>query len=57
MSMFGAESANLEQLAIRYRYDIDGLVFFAHDSEGGFVPRAVIESFANRFFDDAWILK
>jgi hypothetical protein len=50
MNDFPEESAHLESIAIQYRYDIDGIVFFANDDRGAPVPRALIESFAERFF-------
>ena len=45
------ESARLEEIAINYRYQIDGIIFFASDEVGALVPRELIESFAERFFE------
>lgn len=50
MTAYPAESARLEQVAITYRSQIDGIVLFANDEVGALVPRALIESFATRFF-------
>lgn len=50
MTDFPEESARLEEIAIGYRNEIDGLMLFAHDEVGALVPRGVIESFASRFF-------
>jgi hypothetical protein len=50
MTEFPEESARLEEIAIEYRDDIDGIMFFAHDEVGALVPRGVVESFASRFF-------
>lgn len=47
---FPEESARLEEIAIEYREDIDGVMLFAHDEVGALVPRGKIESFASRFF-------
>jgi hypothetical protein len=47
---FADESNNLEHLAVRYRYDIDGFVFFANDSDGELVPADRVSSFVDRFF-------
>jgi hypothetical protein len=47
---FPDESARLEKIAIDYRHQIDGIVFFANDELGAPVPRELIESFAERFF-------
>jgi hypothetical protein len=41
----------LEQTAIDFRYEIDGLMFFANDSRGALVPKKLIDSFVSRFFD------
>lgn len=49
---YAVESARLEEIAIDYRHRIDGIVFFANDEVGALVPRALIESFAGRFFED-----
>lgn len=50
MTEYPEESVRLEQIAIRYRDRIDGIVFFANDDDGTLVPRPLIESFATRFF-------
>ena len=50
MTAFPEESARLEDIAIEYRYDIDGIVFFANDEVGALVPRKLVASFATRFF-------
>jgi hypothetical protein len=50
MTSYPAESAQLETIAVDHRYQIDGLVFFANDEIGQLVPRALVESFAERFF-------
>jgi hypothetical protein len=50
MTEYAAESARLEKIAIDYRHQIDGIVFFANDELGAPVPRELIESFAERFF-------
>lgn len=50
MSDFPRESARLEEIAIEYRDEIDGIMFFAHDEVGALVPRDLIESFTSRFF-------
>jgi hypothetical protein len=50
MTEYPDESARLEQIAIDHRSDIDGIMFFANDETGGFVPRNLIDSFASRFF-------
>ena len=52
MRDFPLESARLEQIAVRYRDRIDGLVLFANDHNGVPVPRRMIESFAARFYGD-----
>jgi len=44
-------SQELEQTAIDYRSEIDGIMFFANDSKGELVPRDVIDSFALRFWN------
>ena len=44
-------SQELEQTAIDYRAEIDGIMFFANDSKGELVPRDVIDSFALRFWN------
>lgn len=46
-------SDQLEQTAIDYRHRIDGIMFFANDERGEFVPKAIIDSFASRFFSTA----
>lgn len=43
-------STELEQTAVDYRTEIDGIMFFANDSWGGLVPRKIIEAFAARFW-------
>jgi len=43
-------SSQLEQTAIDFRYDIDGLMFFANDSRGVLVPQNLIDAFAQRFY-------
>lgn len=50
MSDYAGESARLEEIAIEYRHDIDGIMFFASDELGALVPRKLVESFAARFF-------
>jgi hypothetical protein len=50
MRDFAAESRRLEDIAVRYRDRIDGLVFFANDDDGVPVPRRLIDDFAARFF-------
>lgn len=50
MTEYPVESARLEQIAIKYRDRISGIVFFANDDDGTLVPRQSIESFAKRFF-------
>ncbi len=45
-------SQGLEQTAIDYRTEIDGIMFFANDSKGELVPRDAINSFAMRFWED-----
>jgi hypothetical protein len=52
MTAFPEESARLEDIAIEYRYDIDGIMFFANDEVGALVPRKLVDSFAARFFRD-----
>jgi hypothetical protein len=47
---FPEESGRLEDIAIQYRNEIDGLIFFANDEVGRLVPRIYIESFVDRFF-------
>lgn len=50
MTDFPACSADLEEIAILNRDQIDGMVFFANDEWGAPVPRDAVESFAQRFF-------
>jgi hypothetical protein len=50
MTDFPVESAKLEDIAIHYRYQIDGVMFFANDEKGAFVPRHLVDAFATRFF-------
>ncbi|MEO8193004.1 MAG: hypothetical protein ABI681_04075 [Gemmatimonadales bacterium] len=50
MTDFAGCSAQLEQTAIDYRYEIDGIMLFASDRTGALVPRKLVESFAARFF-------
>jgi hypothetical protein len=50
MTDYAGCSGRLEETAMKYRYDIDGVMFFANDRVGGMVPRKLIESFAERFF-------
>jgi hypothetical protein len=52
MRDFAEESQRLEDIAVRYRDRIDGLVFFANDHNGVPVPRRIIEAFAARFYAD-----
>jgi hypothetical protein len=52
MTDFPKESARLEDIAIEYRYEIDGFMFFANDEVGALVPRKLVDSFAARFFGD-----
>ena len=52
MKDYAGCSTGLEQTAIDYRYEIDGLMFFASDSKGALLPREIIQSFADRFFQD-----
>ena len=51
MTAYPDESAELEQIAIDNRYDIDGLMFFANDEVGGLVPSKLVDAFAARFFE------
>ena len=39
-----------EAIAVANRKRVDGIIFFANDEVGNFVPRANIESFANAYF-------
>ncbi|HEX6575879.1 MAG TPA: hypothetical protein VF042_12995 [Gemmatimonadaceae bacterium] len=41
----------LEQTAVDYRSEIDGIMFFANDSQGALVPKDRIDSFADRFWN------
>ena len=50
MTAFSDESRHLETLAIVNRFKVDGVVFFANDELGAPVPRALVESFAARYF-------
>jgi len=50
MTDYPDEAARLEQIAIEYRDQIDGVVFFANDEFGVPVPREIVQSFADRFF-------
>jgi hypothetical protein len=52
MTDYPACSARLEQTAIDYRSEIDGIMFFANDERGALVPSNLVASFAARFFDD-----
>ncbi len=52
MRDFPLESSRLEQIAVRYRDRIDGLVLFANDDKGVPVPRRLIEKFAARFYGE-----
>lgn len=52
MNSYPYESYQLEVAAINRRDKIDGIFLFANDERGQPVPRAVIESFAQRFFVD-----
>src|SRR5687768_10204026 len=49
---FPEESARLEEIAVEYRFAIDGIMLFGNDEVGALIPRAVVESFADRFFRD-----
>ncbi len=50
MTTYPVASAELEQTAIKNRGQIAGFIFFANDHTGAFVPQALIDSFAIRFF-------
>jgi hypothetical protein len=50
MTVFPDESAQLEKIAVSYRYQIDGIMLFANDETGAFVPRTLIDAFADKFF-------
>ncbi|HUF64777.1 MAG TPA: hypothetical protein VMM17_02260 [Gemmatimonadaceae bacterium] len=47
---FPGESARLEEIALRYRFHIDGIMLFANDEAGALIPRHLVESFASRYF-------
>ena len=51
MTQYAYCTVQLEQTAIDYRYRIHGIMFFANDSKGAFVPKNLIDSFAKRFFE------
>jgi len=51
MRDYEACSRQLEQTAIDYRSQIDGIMFFANDEVGALVPDSLIAAFAARFFD------
>jgi len=50
MKDYPVESAKLEDIAVDYRYQIDGIMFFANDETGALVPRTLVDVFALRFF-------
>ena len=50
MTEYPLESASLESIAVRHRFDVDGIVFFSNDDHGDPVPLPTIQSFANRFY-------
>jgi len=50
MEAFPVESQRLEEIAIEKRHQIDGLVMFANDELGNFIPQNLVQSFA----DDFW---
>ena len=50
MTEYPEESARLEEIAIEYRTEVDGIMFFANDEVGGLVPATLIDAFADRFF-------
>jgi len=50
MKDYSGCSSQLEQTAIDFRYDIDGLMFFANDAAGVLVPQRLIDAFALRFY-------
>jgi hypothetical protein len=50
MTAFPEQSARLEDIAIEYRDQIDGILFFANDEVGAPVPRRLIDSFAARYW-------
>lgn len=49
-SVYRGCSIRLEDTAFDYRYEIDGIMFFANDAQGELVPRSSIDPFATRFF-------
>jgi hypothetical protein len=50
MTDYAGCSQQLEQTAIDFRYEIDGLMFFANDDDGSLIPAAMIKSFADRYW-------
>lgn len=50
MTAYPVQSGQLEQTAIDNKAKISGLIFFANDHLGGFVPQTVVDSFAARFY-------
>ena len=50
MTQYAGCTVGLEQTAIDLRYRIHGIMFFANDSKGAFVPKKLIDAFAVRFF-------
>lgn len=50
MNDYAGCSTQLEQTAIDFRFDIDGLMFFANDQSGKLIPKKLIDSFAERFY-------
>ena len=50
MRDFPDESRRLEDIAVKYRDRVDGLVLFANDHAGAPVPRRLIDAFAARFY-------
>ncbi len=50
MADYAGCSAQLEITAVDFRYEIDGIMFFANDETGALVPRQLVDSFAARFF-------
>jgi hypothetical protein len=52
MNDYAGCSSQLEQTAIDYRNEIDGIMFFANDEKGALVPKKLIDPFAARFFSD-----
>ena len=50
MTDYAGCSTQLEQTAVDFRYDIDGLMFFANDERGVLVPQTLIKSFAERYY-------